>query len=97
MNISTGLSEINLQSLGGPSKAQKLYTWPSYQQNRVQNIRPVRNRPAQELTYIKPKPEERDELIKQLHSKGEESYNAKGRGINESKLIKPGSFFDALV
>jgi hypothetical protein len=98
MNISTGLSEINFQTLsGGPSESQKVFTWPSYQQNKVQNIKPVKSRPTQQPVYIKPKPEERKELLQQLHSRGDESYNAKGRGISESKIIKPGSFFNALV
>ncbi len=95
MNISSGISTINIPSLNGNDRvAGKTYIWPSYHQGSVERIKALGRRP-QEPIYFKPSPEKRDEILSSM--KHEEAYSTQGIVSQMSPEIAPGSLFNALA
>lgn len=96
MNISTGMSEINLSRAGANSPVSgKNYIWPKYHDGKVGKIKnqlPQNREPI----YLKPSLVEREKLVGMMF-KSEEEYNSYGKTDNRKSPITPGSFFDALA
>ncbi len=96
MNISTGISEINLSRAGANSPAEsKSYIWPKYHEGKVQKVQ-NNVQPERELIYFKPTRSELEKLTTQMQAR-ETNYNSNGSINNIAPFIKPGSFFDALA
>lgn len=96
MNISTGISEINLSRTGTNNPVSgKSYIWPKYHEGRVEKITnpgPQHDQPV----YSKPSLQEREKLIGMMY-RSENGYDSYGKAENRRPFIKPGSFFDALA
>jgi len=96
MNISTGISEINLSRLGENSPVSgKNYIWPKYHDGKVEKIKSPEPRDGQPV-YSKPSVAERDKLLGSM-SASETEYDSYGRTDSRKPFVKPGSFFDALA
>lgn len=96
MNISTGISEINLRRSGENSAVSgKNYIWPKYHDAKVEKIKSPGPRDNEPL-YYKPTIAEREKLLGSI-SLTENEYNSYGKADNRKPFIKPGSFFDALA
>ena len=96
MNISTGMSEINLSRAGANSPVSgKSYIWPKYIDAKVEKIKNPGPEERQPI-YSKPDLAEREKLVsKMLQSENE--YDSYGKADSRKPFIKPGSFFDALA
>jgi len=96
MNISTGISEINLSRAGENSPVSgKNYIWPKYHDGKVEKIKsqiPQEREPI----YSKPSLAEREKLVAQMFNT-EKEYDSYGKTDTRKTFIKPGSFFDALA
>lgn len=96
MNISTGISEINLRRAGENSQVSgKSFVWPKYHEGRVDKI----NSPSpweREPVYYKPSLADREKLIKSMLATANE-YNSYGKTDSRKPFIQPGSFFNALA
>jgi len=96
MNISTGISEINLSRSGANSPVSgKNYIWPKYHEGKVEKVKSPGPQDGQPV-YSKPSLVEKEKLMG-LISKTENQYDSYGRADSRRPLIKPGSFFDALA
>jgi hypothetical protein len=96
MNISTGMSEINLRRADSIAPVyDKTYIWPKYHEGKVESISSF-NSKYREPIYFKPTLEEREKLLS-LMFKPEQEYSSSGKTINLNTSIKPGSFFEALA
>lgn len=96
MNISTGISEINLGRTGSnTSVSGKNYIWPRYHEGRVHKTGDVLSRDS-EPVYYKPGLAEREQIIGMMF-KTETEYNSNGRIENSRPYVKPGSLFTAIA
>lgn len=96
MNISTGISEINLNRAGGNSPVSgKNYIWPKYHDGKVEKIKSQGPRDGEPI-YTKPNLPEKEKLISMMF-KTENEYDSYGKTDSRRPFIKPGSFFDALA
>ena len=96
MNISTGISQINLSRAGENSPVSgKNYIWPKYHDGKVEKIK--NSAPQdEEPVYSKPSRAEKERLMGMI-SKFENEYDSYGKADSRKSVIKPGSFFDALA
>lgn len=96
MNISTGISEINLRRAGENSAVSgKNYIWPKYHEGKVEKVKNFSPRDGEPI-YTKPTLAEREKLIGMMF-RSEEGYDSYGKTDSRRPFIKPGSFFDALA
>ena len=96
MNISTGISEINLSRSGSNSPLSgKNYIWPKYHEGKVQKVGDALSR-EKEPVYYKPGLIEREQIIGMMF-KTEAEYNSTGKIENSRPFIKPGSLFTAIA
>jgi hypothetical protein len=96
MNISTGISAINLNRAGESSSvSSKSYIWPKYHDGKVDKITYPGPRDG-EPVYSKPTLAEKEKLIGMMY-RSENEYDSYGRTDSRKPFIKPGSFFDALA
>jgi len=96
MNISTGISLIDLRGAGNtPQVSGKNYIWPKYHEGRVEKVNILKPR-EEEPAYFKPVPAEKEKL-QSLMSKIEIEYNSYGKTDIRKSFMQPGSFFDALA
>lgn len=96
MNISTGISEINLSRTGSNSPVSgKNYIWPKYHEGRVQKVADSLNR-YEEPIYYKPNIAEREKIMGMMFQM-ESGYDSSGKIENSRPFIKPGSLFTALA
>ncbi|PKL17652.1 MAG: hypothetical protein CVV49_09930 [Spirochaetae bacterium HGW-Spirochaetae-5] len=96
MNISTGMSEINLSRAGANSPVSgKSYIWPKYIDAKVEKIKSPGPEERQPI-YSKPDLAEREKLVSKMFQ-SEDQYDSYGRSDSRKPLITPGSFFDALA
>lgn len=96
MNISSGISEINLSRPGSNSPVSgKNYIWPKYHEGRVQKVGDVFSR-ENEPVYYKPGPAEREQIIGMMF-KTEAGYDSSGKIETSKPFIKPGSLFSAIA
>lgn len=96
MNISTGISEINLGRTGQNSPVSgKNYIWPKYHDGKVDPIK-KRDPHEDQLIYFKPSKSEKEKLLGMINNT-EPGYNSYGKTEHTRPFIKPGSFFDALA
>ncbi|HOO71390.1 MAG TPA: hypothetical protein PK926_06480 [Spirochaetota bacterium] len=94
MNISTGLSSINLPALSG-SRGAKIYLWPAYNRGPIQNIPRVTRDDHGPFVYTKPDALERDKIFAHAQQNRDVIYTNKGAARTEMNAIAPGSLFDA--
>jgi hypothetical protein len=98
MQISTGLSEINIPKLNNNRvQNEKIYLWPLYDPGKIQNIREVHRHPDLDILYSKPSGEERDSMIRHYLKKPDHEYTASGSITQKYPHLPPGSLFNALV
>lgn len=96
MNISTGISEINLGRLAGNSPVSgKNYIWPKYHEGRVQKVTDSLSK-GNEPVYYKPNPAEKEQIIGMMF-KTETGYDSTGKIENNRPFVKPGSLFTAFA
>ncbi len=96
MNISTGMSEINLSRAAENSKVSgKSYIWPKYHDGKVEKVKSQGPQDGQPV-YSKPTLSEKENLLG-IMSKTENEYNSYGKADSRKAFMKPGSFFDALA
>jgi len=96
MNISTGMSEINLSRSGQNSPVSgKNYIWPKYHDGKVDKIKSQEPH-SREPIYSKPDLVEREKLVSKMFQ-SENQYDSYGKADSRKPLIAPGSFFDALA
>lgn len=96
MNISTGISEINLSRAADNSPVSgKSYIWPKYHEGKVEKVKSPGPQDGQPV-YSKPTLTEKENLLG-IMSRAENEYNASGRTDSRKAFMKPGSFFDALA
>lgn len=96
MNISTGISEVNLSRTAGNSPVSgKNYIWPKYHEGKVQKITDSLNGNG-EPVYYKPNIAEREKIIGMMFQM-ESGYDSSGKIENSRPFIKPGSLFTALA
>ena len=96
MNISSGISEINLTRSGSSSPVSgKNYIWPNYHDGKVDKIAPAVHH-ENEPVYFKPTLAEKEKLLQMMYNSDNE-YNSHGKTGSRKPPIKPGSFFDALA
>lgn len=96
MNISMGISEINLGRIGRNSPfSGKNYIWPKYHEGRIYKVGDVFSR-EREPVYYKPGLSEREQIIGMMF-KTEAEYNATGKIENSRPYVKPGSLFTAIA
>ena len=96
MNISTGISEINLSRAGNNSPVSgKNYIWPKYHEGKVQKVGDVFSR-EKEPVYYKPGPAEKEQITGMMF-KTESGYDSTGKIQNSRPFIKPGSLFTAFA
>jgi hypothetical protein len=97
MNISTGISEINLRRTDSNSPVYDTsYIWPKYHEGKIERVKNDINPQDRELIYYKPTPADREKLLS-LMSNSENEYNSSGKVITANHQIKSGSFFEALA
>ena len=98
MRISSGISEIALTAMKGNNiSTERIYVWPRYNSGRVEKIRPLIRQTDTSIIYSKPSPEDREKILSYYHDNPVREYNASGSYQFQSKLVKPGSLFDATV
>ena len=96
MNISAGISEINLRRTDSASPVYDTsYIWPKYHEGKIERVNDI-NPQNRELIYYKPTSAEREKLLG-LMSNSENEYNSSGKSITTNHQITPGSFFEALA
>jgi len=96
MNISTGISEINLSRAGENSPVStKNYIWPKYHEGKVEKISNPGPQDGQPV-YSKPSLAEKEKLLGMMF-RSENEYDSYGKTDSRKPFIKPGSFFDALA
>ncbi len=96
MNISSGISEINLSRTGANSPVSgKNYIWPNYHEGKVQKVKNTGPHDG-EPVYYKPTMAEKEKLIGMMFN-SEKEYDSYGKTDDRKSFIKPGSFFDALA
>ena len=96
MNISTGISEINLRRTDSTLPVyDKSYIWPKYHEGRIDRVSGL-NPQEREPIYYKPTLPEREKLLSLMFNP-EHEYNSSGKTVSRNHLIKPGSFFEALA
>jgi len=91
-SISTGVSEIHLNSIGA---AKKAYLWPLYHEGKVHPVSPV-SRDSGAPVYFKPSEEVKEEIMEHFKNK-DFSYNEKGSLKSDNKVIEPGILFTAFA
>jgi len=96
MNISSGISAINIASGSGVNRvSNKTYVWPVYQDGKVEKIKSA-NRQFGEPVYFKPSENARDEILKNA-ALTENSYTPQGTIAKTSPKIERGSLFSAFA
>jgi len=96
MNISTGISEINLNRTGINSPVSgKHYIWPKYHEGRVQKVSDSLSK-GNEPVYYKPNTAEREQIIGMMF-KTESGYDSTGKVENTRPYVRPGSLFTAFA
>ncbi|MBN1500450.1 MAG: hypothetical protein JW982_09850 [Spirochaetes bacterium] len=95
MNISSGLSEINFNSV---NRQEKIYVWPKYKEKPVEPIKRITGYTENNGFYSKPTDTQKELILKNLYSEKNAVYSAdRNLNFNTSGSIRPGTFFDALV
>lgn len=96
MNISSGISEINMASMNrANSIPKKTYVWPVYQESRVEKVKSAKEQFG-EPVFVKPSESVKHELLKKVAS-SENSYTSRGSIATSAPIIERGSFFSALA
>ncbi|MCL2154447.1 MAG: hypothetical protein FWH53_02150 [Leptospirales bacterium] len=96
MNISSGISEINLRRTDSTSPVyDKSYIWPKYHEGKIERVNGF-NPQEQEPIYYKPNLVEREKLLSLMFNP-EQEYNSSGKSVSRNHSIQPGSFFEALA
>lgn len=96
MNISTGISAININRPGENSPVSgKSYIWPKYHEGKVEKVTNPGPQDGQPV-YSKPSLAEREKLLGIMY-RAENEYDSYGKTDSRRPFIKPGSFFDALA
>ncbi len=98
MRISAGISEISFgPQAGAPGRGEKIYLWPVYGEGRVERIQGVTRRTEGNAVYSKPLPEEREKLFDLAEKSRMVMYTPDGRADRKTSVLRPGSFFEAIV
>ena len=96
MNISSGISEINLRRTDSTSPVyDKSYIWPKYHEGKIERVNGF-DAQEQEPIYYKPNLVEREKLLSLMFNP-EQEYNSSGKSVSRNHSIQPGSFFEALA
>ena len=94
MNISTGISEINLAARANSAgKTQKAYVWPAYNNGIINRINRISDRIASNIYTAKPLTKEDipGNIMK------EAAYNSWGEVKNTPSSYYPGQYLDILA
>ncbi|MCP4137838.1 MAG: hypothetical protein GY754_43150 [bacterium] len=97
MKISSGVSEIALQSMTNATKTDKVYLWPKYTDGKVEKVREVRGRSEDGVFYTKPTEQERERLLSMTKEFSHDEYRGNGSLTQSKAVLKPGTFFNALA
>jgi len=96
MNISSGMSEIKLNSLSGSNGPAKIYVWPKYNQNKIKSINPVKGRDEKPHFYKKASEQEKEEILLKFAKNNNFNYGSNG-SLKNSTSLSAGMLFDAIV
>lgn len=97
MNISGGLSVINIPATSGASQASKVYLWPDYDRGSIEKIQPVTKETPDRIFYTRATDEDTQRIISAVREQKENSYSPTGSYSDKNSLVRPGMLFDAKV
>lgn len=93
MNISGGMSEINLA--GQSSNPKKIWTWPAYNQGKINKISKVPARNEHRIIYSNSSSNEKERLLDSSIKNSHVLYNPDGGASIKFGMVPPGSLFNA--
>ena len=92
MNISGGISEIKLPGL---DRNKKIWTWPAYNQGKINKISRLQARNDQRIIYSNTSSEEKERLIDSSVKNSHVLYSREGGASIKFGMVPPGSLFNA--
>ncbi|HOW83928.1 MAG TPA: hypothetical protein PK573_15310 [Spirochaetota bacterium] len=95
MNISSGLSVINMPQSSSISRGDRIYLWPSYAQGQVDKTPRITRDDTPQYIYKNTSREERENILAYARENRETQYTQKGYITSKNYLMQPGSLFDA--
>ncbi len=95
MRISSGLAEINFNSI---SRQEKIYVWPKYKEEPVDPVKRITRYTESNGYYSKPLDSEKEKILNSYFKDDNATYSAnKKTQSNYFGTVRPGTLFDALV
>lgn len=97
MNISGGMSVINIPAVYGTSKAAKVYLWPDYARGTVEKIKPLTRETPGNIFYTRASDEDMELIISAVKEQSASAYSSSGKYSEINPMVRPGLLFDATV
>jgi hypothetical protein len=95
MNISQGLSVIQMPQSSSISAGAKIYLWPAYNQGPVQKPPQITREDSPRYIYKNVSAEDRENILSYARENRETQYTNSGYLASKPYAMLPGSLFDA--